>query len=1218
MASSSSPSPEYDRGLIALCTRRPVAMAMMVFTVLVFGLLSFFQLPRNLMPDISYPTVTVRTKFPGAAPVDVEDRVSERLESVLAQVRNLKRVSSISRAELSEIILEFSWDTDMGQATMEVREKVDQAVLPDEVERPTILRYDPTLDPIIQLGFFRVPDAATPPLTGEERTAELIDLRIRAEELIEKELEFISGVAAVDVRGGYEKEIRVDVDEDALTAKEISMDLVVNRIAEENQNLASGVLYHGDQSFIVRAVNEFEDLDEIRNIVLTRTGEVPIRLAEVATVTMGFKDPEVLTRYDGAPCIKIDVFKEADANVVEVAQRVRDRIYGTEEERQRLIEMEENAAALLAEKAGKDGAQKGEGDSNKNDNEKNKKEKAGSDGAKSDKSKESGKDGKGKHGKGGWQGSPRKPSYLTTRLRDREEVVVMSDQSVFISRSLDEVRWTAVLGGFLAIFVLYVFLRRLWFTGIVGLAIPLSVISTFAFMKLFDVSLNIMSLGGLALGVGMLVDNSIVVLESIFRFREEGHAPREAAVRGARSVASAVTASTLTTVAVFFPIVFVEGIAGQVFRDQAIVVVVSLLASLAVSTTFIPTLVSRQLQGTVEPTDGWFAPKVSNFNRKYFATHLAAFRWSPSMVWRIPVAVLMMLVGVPGWVLERIGVGLWRLLRLVAVLFGGLFSLVGRVSGRASGGLLGFFDRGWRRIEGMYPRVLAAALRNRAVVLLIAIVCGGGAGMLISNMGSELIPEVHQGEFTVEVALPVGTRIERTDAVIRPLELQIRELPAVASLATTIGVEEDSSKAGEEGEHTARLLVQAKKNAPPEVVERRLKQAIREILAREPEVNSLHIRNPVLFSFKTPIEVEIKGYNLKKLGTVARQIEDAMLRIDSLKDVKLSLRPGYPEIHVKPRRDVLVRHDLNLLEIGSTVRRKVKGDIATRFSERDRKVDIRVRLREGDRSSLGDLRSLVVNSSEDAKIPLDYVGQIFESEGPAEIRRIGQSRAAVVTANLAELDLGRATNSIADAVEALEIPADISVEFGGQQTEMDRSRQSLIRALLLAVFLVYVVMAAQFESLVQPFVILFSIPLAGIGIGPVLYGLGEPLSVIVFIGMIILAGIVVNNAIVLIDCINQLRRSGMAKMDANARAGQLRLRPIFMTTATTVLGLLPLTGALNHVPGIGPVFSEWFGVGEGLEIRAPMAITVIAGLVSSTFLTLIVIPVVYSFSDRRQ
>lgn len=1183
---------DLDHGLIALCTRRPVAMTMVVLTALVFGLLSFSQLPRNLMPDISYPTVTVRTQYPGAAPLDVEDRVSERLEDLLSQVKGLKRISSISRAELSEIILEFAWDSNMSQATMDVRERVDQTVLPDEAESPTILRYDPTLDPILQLGFYREGSSARSTST-QEQTAELIDLRIEAEELIEKELEFVSGVAAVEVRGGYEREIRIDVDENLLTARELTMDLVVQRIAEENQNFASGMLYHGDQSYIVRAVNEFEDLDEIRDIVLTRDEEVPVRLSEVATVEFGYKDPEVLTRFDGAPCVKIDVFKEAEANIVDVAERVRDRVYGTPEEQVLLKELIEKERRELQEPLTR----------KKPD----------------DESKEGKKDGykHGSHGHGRHSlKMKRRPTYLESRLAEGEKIVVMSDQSDFIRRSLAEVRWTAVVGGLFAILVLYAFLRRLWFTAIVGLAIPLSVIVTFAMMKLSGVSLNIMSLGGLALGVGMLVDNSIVVLENIFRCREEGDAPRVAAVRGARSVAGAVTASTLTTVAVFFPIVFVEGIAGQIFRDQAIVVVISLLASLVVSLTFIPTLVSRKFSGMGVPEGGWFDPSSRYFDGAYFRG-LRGFVKGRAAFLLVFVALTLTLVGFVGAICEVLGRLLWHLARALVAIFGLLVRWISRPLTVVSHWCLERFGRAWQAIENFYPRTIESALRGRALVILIAALCASGAGVCFSKIGSELIPEVHQGEFTVEVALPVGTRLEKTDEVIKPLEDSVRRLDGVESLATTLGVEEDSTKAGEEGEHTARLLVRAKKDRAPALVEEELKQAIREIFSRESQIDSLRIRNPVLFSFKTPIEVEIKSFNLERLGRVARQMQAVMLEIDSIKDVKLSLRRGYPEIHVKPRRDVLMRHDLNLGAVGTTIRRKVKGEVPSRFSEKDRKVDIRVRLQESDRSSVGDLRALVVNSTDEVKIPLEYVAEIFEAEGPAEIRRIDQSRAAIVTANLAGLDLGRATQAISDAAQKIDIPPDTTVGFGGQQTEMEFSRRSLIRALILAIFLVYVVMAAQFESLLQPFVILFSIPLAGVGIAPVLYYTNEPLSIIVFIGMIVLAGIVVNNAIVLIDCINQLRQSGVPKLHAIARAGQLRLRPICMTTITTVLGLLPLTGILNDVPLLGPLFVNLLGVGEGLEIRAPMAITVIAGLLASTLLTLIVIPVVYSFTDAR-
>lgn len=1207
-----------DRGLLALSTRRPVAMLMVVATVVVFGVISFYQLPRNLMPDISYPTVTVRTDFPGAAPIDVEDRISERLESVLSQVKGLRRISSISRAEVSEIILEFTWGTDMGQASLEIREKIDQAVLPDEVEKPTILRYDPTLDPILQLGFYReLPEGVGRRRSGEQ-VSDLIQLRIRAEEIIEKDLELIPGVAAVEVRGGFEREIRISVDESRLAASQVDLDLVSRRLREENMNLASGIIYEGEQALIVRSVNEFRDLEEIRNIVLRRIEGVPVRLDSVARVTFGYRDPEVLTRFDGNPCVKIDLFKEADANLVEVARRVRERISGTPRERELLRRyLEHRRKAPESKQADEEatGVVDLNGDAEKAGSE----EDGEADGEEEPDGKKAG-DSKGKRGGGGF--GLRRPRFLESRLRDDEKVVVMSDQSVFIQNSLEEVRLTAIFGGFLAILVLYLFLRNLWFTVIVGLAIPLSVIATFASMKLLDVSLNIMSLGGLALGVGMLVDNSIVVLESIFRCREAGDGPRLAAVRGGRSVAAAVTASTLTTVAVFFPIVFIEGVAGQVFRDQALTVVVSLLASLAVSLTFIPTLVSRQLSGSQAPKGGWMqdASGASRFGwiaDRFSSTHSCFPERLILFILLTPVYSVCQLVTTIGVVIELIGRLLRWILSLVSRLLRFLLGGLSRLLGGFSGGVLGLFDRAWKGIENTYPKVLRGALAMRGGVLLVALVLAAGSGWLFLGLGSELIPEVHQGEFTVELELPVGTRIEKTDATISPLEKEILDLPAVQSVASTIGVERDSMKSGEEGEHTARLLVRTVEGRRPAEVEEEVKAAIRDLLLEVLEITDHRIRNPVLFSFKTPIEVEVKGYNLEELQQLASRIEARMSRIASIKDVKSSVRPGFPEVHLVFDRELLNRYSLDIGTIGNAIRRKVDGEVPTRFTEGDRKVDLRVRLEEEDRASLENLRELLVNPGGEIQHALGDVARIVEGVGPAEIRRIGQTRAAVVSANLAGLDLGRATEEIGLALSDLDVPAEFTVGFGGQQQEMESSRDSLLRALILAIFLVYVVMAAQFESMKQPFVILFSIPLAGTGIAPVLYFLDEPLSVIVFIGMIMLAGIVVNNAIVLIDCINQLRRSGLGKFDAIAQAGQLRLRPILMTTTTTVLGLLPLTGALNLIPGAGEYFAQLLGVGEGLEIRAPMAITVIAGLLSSTILTLFVIPVVYSLTDRR-
>ena len=358
----------------------------------------------------------------------------------------------------------------------------------------------------------------------------------------------------------------------------------------------------------------------------------------------------------------------------------------------------------------------------------------------------------------------------------------------------------------------------------------------------------------------------------------------------------------------------------------------------------------------------------------------------------------------------------------------------------------------------------------------------------------------------------------------------------------------------------------------------------------------------MLFSFKTPIELEIHGYNLTKLQQTVSQLEDDLTGIPGLFDVKSSMQRGNPEVQIVYNRALLAKYNLNILEVASIVRNKIRGDVATEFKEQDRKIDVLVQLREKDRESIDDLRRLVVNPNAQVPIPLEAVADIRVNEGPSEIRRVDQQRTALITANISGRDLRSVSEDIYAMMQATNMPNDFTYTLAGQNEEMETSMNSLYLALGLAIFLVYIVMASQFESIIHPFVIIFTIPLALIGVILTLFVLNIPLSIVVFLGMIMLAGIVVNNAIVLVDYINQLRARGMEKMQAIAEAGKVRLRPILMTTSTTVLGLLPMA----------------LGFGDGAEIRTPMAITVIVGLIASTVLTLVVIPTVYSLVDRKE
>ncbi|MCK4549990.1 MAG: efflux RND transporter permease subunit, partial [Candidatus Krumholzibacteria bacterium] len=500
--------------IIDISIRRRVTIAMFTLAIVLFGTVSFFRLKINLLPELTYPTLTVRTEYPGAAPAEIENLISKPVEEVLGVVKNVNRVSSISRSGQSDVILEFAWGTDMDYASLDVREKLDALELPLDVERPSLLRFDPSLDPVMRFGFYKEKDAESDTAKSSEDwfdEEELKFLRRFAEEEIEKELEASLGVAAVKVSGGLADEIQILVDQQRLAQLDLPIGDLAAQIRAENVNLSGGRLEEGTQQYLVRTLNQFESVEEIADVIVSTKDGKPIYLRDVATVRHGFKEREAITRLDGREAVEIAIYKEGDANTVAVAREIEKHLG--------------RAKQILPE------------------------------------------------------------GY---------KLVKVYDQSTFIQQAINEVIQAAIIGGILAIIILYLFLQNFWATVIISLSIPVSIIATFNLMYGADLTLNIMSLGGIALGVGMLLDNSIVVLENISRHRAMGKNITDAARDGAGEVGKAVTASTLTTVAVFLPLVFVQGISGQLFRDQALTVTFALLASLVVALTLIPMLASIQ------------------------------------------------------------------------------------------------------------------------------------------------------------------------------------------------------------------------------------------------------------------------------------------------------------------------------------------------------------------------------------------------------------------------------------------------------------------------------------------------------------------------------------------------------------------------------------------------------------------------------------------------
>jgi len=716
---------------------------------------------------------------------------------------------------------------------------------------------------------------------------------------------------------------------------------------------------------------------------------------------------------------------------------------------------------------------------------------------------------------------------------------VATSQAGFITEAIANVVQALVFGGVLAFLVLFLFLRDPRYPAIVALAIPISVVGTFSLLDLAGVSLNIMSLGGLALGVGMLVDNSIVVLENIFRHHSQGVDADQAARRGAEEVQGAIAASTLTTISVFGPIIYVEGVAGELFGDLSLAVASALLMSLLVALTLLPTL---------------------------------AARWARSRG------------GMPTSVTGRAARGSGRLVtRLMDTLFGPVFLA---------------FDRQFQRMAEWYHGVLEQALerRGRVVASAVALLIGGVAvGMLLER---DVLPDVDQGAFTVRLDLPRGTPIEETAEVAERVERLFLGDPDVRAVFTRVGREEAIAGVEDEesGLHTAVLDVRLRSGGRTREVVDRVRPQLQDIPqdALTVETGTATALGRLLGGDEADLAVRVRGDNLAASSAHAAVIVTTLAALPSLTNVRVGTEEGQPEIRIEIDRERAAAYGVEPRAIATTVEQYMRGEIATDFVDFDEKIPVVVRLPETDRRSLQTLSVLRVDG-----VPLRELVRTYEEIGPSEVHRLEQGRLVTVFADVAQGGLDGAVEDATLALRSVPPPVGVRVELGGANEERSRAFGDLAVAFGLALLLVYMILAAQFESFIHPFTILVSVPLATVGATFALFAAGEGLNTMSLIGAVILVGIVVNDAIVKVDFINQMRATGLSTRAAILEAGRVRLRPIIMTTVTTVLGLTPMA----------------LGIGRGADLRAPLAIAVIGGLISATALTLIVVPVAYDLFE---
>ncbi|HTA65501.1 MAG TPA: efflux RND transporter permease subunit [Xanthomonadaceae bacterium] len=1086
-----SPLPSLERGLIAFSTRRRVTVAMVTFTFFLFGVIALFDLKVGLLPDLSYPTLTVRTQYTGAAPTEIETLVTQPVEEAAGVVKGLRKLSSTSQTGQSDVVLEFAWGTDMDQASIDVRDKLQALTLPLDVSAPVLLRFNPSTEPIMRLVLTTKASSTTGSAAGGDTSAqaELMRLRRYAEDQLKKRLEPVAGVAAVKVGGGLEDEVEVAIDQDSLAQHQLSIQQVIDRLNQENVNVSGGRIEEGAQRYLVRTVNQFTDLDQMRDLLISNQGGVPVKLRDVATVSQGYKDREAIMRLGGQEAVELAIYKEGDANTVNVAKAVK--------------------TALVT---------------------------------------------------------------LNKELPYGTQLTTIQDQSIFIQDALRDVQKEALLGGLFAILIIFFFLHDGWSTFVIGLSLPVSIVTTFFFMGQFGLNLNVMSLAGLALATGLVVDDSIVVLESIAKARERGLGILEAAITGTREVSMAVVASTLTTVSVFLPLVFVQGVAGQLFKDQALTVSIALVISLAVSLTLIPMLSSLKSKAPLafneEEAHRQSQPK-GIAGRALAGTGKAVRATTSSGVFGV------------SWAITTTG-------RFLAKYVGGFLAWVGR-----------FVLMPYNWAAARYQKLLPTALRHPLPVLGTAAVAFAVALVIASTLGTDLIPQFAQDRFQLTAKLPAGTQLRETDALVQAIERKhgkddgVQQLYGVSGPGTRL-----DANPTESGENIATLDVIMGEGLT-KASEARETEAMRETMKDYPDVQAKFGR-PQIFSFAAPLEVELRGQDLDEVAKAGRKLTRLMQDSPHFADIKSTVEEGFPEVQIKFDQDRAAALGLTTKQISDQVVNKVRGDVATRYNFRDRKIDVMVRAQESDRDSIAAIRKIIVNPESAHPVTLDAVADVVSTVGPSEIHRVDQVRVAIVSANLRDIDLGTAIKEVDDLVAKNPLGADVRMHIGGEGEELDASIKSLLFAFALAIFLVYLVMASQFESLLHPFVILFTIPLAIVGAVLALWISRSPVSIVVFIGMILLVGIVVKNAILLVDKVNQLREQGVPKRDAIFQGASSRLRPIVMTTLTALFGFAPLA-----IPS-----------GAGSEVHAPMAITVIGGLLVSTLLTLVVIPVMYDLLDR--
>ena len=999
-----------------LAVRRPITTSMFFLAILIFGSISLLRLPIDILPDITYPAITIYTEYEGAGPQEVERLITEIIEKRVSTIENVKEIRSTSAEDASTVTVDFNWGTDLAEAANDIRENLDRVrrFLPEDAEDPYLYKYDPSNRPILFIS-----------LRGPLHPSKLRDL---ADDRIKYDIEQIEGVAAVDIWGGLEREIQVDVNRGKLRSIGLSIDALVTILKAENLSLPGGRLETGRREWLIRPLGEFSSLKDIENIIVaTRQGR-PIYLKQVADVKDGFKELRRHMRINGERGVMVAVRKRSGSNTVQVSNRV---------------------LTIL----------------------------------------------------------PR----LRHDLPEGITFSVLLDTADFIRKSIKQVKQVAFIGGILAIVVLFAFLRNIRSTLIISASIPIAIWSTFFLLDRMGLTINMMSLGGLALGIGMILDSSIVVLENIFRHREEGRGAIEGALEGSQEVGMAITASTLTTICVFLPLLFLKGIEGVIFKQMALTVTFSLVAALVVALSLIPMFSSRFLR--VERKD------TGAVRARFYEGYLKGLGWS--------------------------------LTHRKTVLGGSVLLL-----------FLAFWT------------------------------------LQVKGVGTELLPEIDEGVINGVIEMPVGTRLDITDSITSEAEkIILSDVPEMEGMFARSGTHWRRGGGSHMAFFRAHLVdIKDRKRSTKEIVAN-----LRPKFANIPDAKVRISEGRSMYTgilgggSEERLEIDLKGYDLEQGKTIANEIIHRIKPVEGVIYPRISLEDNRPELKIVIDRSKAATMGLPISRILQVINTNIEGTVASRYREGGDEFDILVRLREEDRGRLQDVLNISINGPGGKDIPLKGFATITEGKGPTKIERRDQERLITVMAGIKGRDLGHIVEEIRERLSDLKLPRNFRLDFASEYEKQREAFVGLLFAIILAIVLVYMVMASQFESLTEPFVIMFTIPLASIGVIIAILVLRMNVTIPVFIGGVLLIGIVVNNGIVMIDYINRLRKKEHPLREAILIGAKRRLRPIMMTTLTTSLALVPMA----------------LGVGEGSEINAPLARVVIGGMLVSALFTIFFVPTLY-------